>query len=92
MRLLVLPALLLIAACAGQPKTVIKEVPVEVRVPVRMPCMREEPEPVVPLRDNLTREEWDALTTDQRMNLVASQAIHWMLYGLESDVASAGCR
>lgn len=92
MRLFFLAPFVLLAACAGQPKTVIREVPIEVKVPVRMPCMGERPEQPVSLRDKFTEDEWRALTTDQRANLVAAQAIARMIYGNQLADASAGCR
>lgn len=80
----------MLSAC--QTRTVVKEVPIEVKVPVAAPCMGQRPEPVEALRDSLSREEWDALTTDQRENLVAAQALLRKIYGDRLTDASAGCR
>lgn len=79
-----------LAGCA--PKTIYVDRPVEVRVPVTVPCMAERPAEVVSLRDTLTREEWDALTTDQRENLMGAQALLRKIYGDRLTAASAGCR
>lgn len=76
----------------GCTRTIIKEVPVEVKVPVTVPCMGERPATVDALRDSLTREEWDLLTTDQRENLLAAQALAHMIFGNRLTDASAGCR
>lgn len=80
----------LLAGC--QTRTVIKEVPIEVKVPVAVPCMGERPGPVGALIDSLSRDEWDALTTDQRANLLAAQALMRKIYGDRLTDASAGCR
>lgn len=75
-----------------QTRTVIKEVPIEVKVPVAMPCMGARPGDVTALRETMSREEWDSLTTDQRENLMAAQALARKIYGDRLTDASAGCR
>lgn len=93
MRLIIYAALasMLLAGCAQKQGSIIKEVPVEVKVPVVVPCMGERPEEVLSLRDQFTREEWEALTTDQRENLLAAQALLRKIYGDRLTAASAGC-
>ena len=83
-------AALMITGCA--PQIVYRDRPVEVRVPVSAPCMGERPDEPISLRDQLTREEWDALTTDQRENLMGAQALLRKVYGDRLTAASAGCR
>lgn len=76
----------------GCTRTITKEVVVEVKVPVTVPCMAERPGAVTALIDGLSRDEWDALTTDQRANLLAAQALERKIYGDRLTDASAGCR
>jgi hypothetical protein len=92
MRLMIACSTLAALSLAGCTRTITKEVPIEVKVPVTVPCMGARPSPVQALRESLSREEWDALTTDQRANLVAAQAIERMIYGNRAADASAGCR
>ena len=47
---------------------------------------------VVPLREQLTRDQWDGLSTDQREKLLGAQALDHLVYGDKLDVATAGCR
>lgn len=79
-------------ALAGCTRTVTKEVVIEVKVPVTVPCMGEHPASVTALIESLSRDEWDAMTTDQRANLLAAQAIERKVYGDTLTDASAGCR
>lgn len=79
-------------ALSGCTRTVTKEVIVEVKVPVPVECMGERPTGITALRDVLTREEFSRLTTDQRENLLAAQAIDRKTYGERMDDAAAGCR
>lgn len=88
MRVLLLA--LLLGGCATT-RTVIKEVPVEVRIPVSAPCMGQRPDPVSGLRESLTRQEWDSLSTDQRENLLGAQALLHKIYGERATIAAAGC-
>lgn len=90
-RLFVASLALLLAGCAT-PDTIIKEVPIEVKVPVTVPCMGERPEEPQALRDFISRDAWDALTTDQRENLTAAQALAHKNFGDRSTVAAAGCQ
>jgi hypothetical protein len=82
-------AALVLSGCGG---TVIEERIVEVKVPVTVPCMAPRPGAVTALLDSLSRAEWDALTTDQRANLLAAQAMERKIYGDRLTDASAGCR
>lgn len=85
-------AALALAACAGKSEPVIVERPVEVRVPVSVPCMGERPATITALIDKMPRTEWDALPTDLRANLLAAQALERKLYGERLADAAAGCR
>jgi hypothetical protein len=79
-------------ALAGCTRTITKEVPIEVRVPVAVPCMLARPEVEPSLKEQIERDQWDDLTTDQRANLVAAQALARKLYGDRLTDAAAGCR
>lgn len=92
MRLLALIPLAALAACAGQPKTIVRDRIVEVKVPVPVPCLAELPDEVTALRETMSREEWDVLTTDQRENLLAAQALAHKAFGGRFADAAAGCR
>lgn len=81
------------AALAGcSTKTVYVDRVVEVKVPVTVPCKGKDPDPIAMLRETMTREEWDALTTDQRANLLAAQSLAWRTYGWQATDASSGCQ
>jgi hypothetical protein len=88
----IIAASLLALSLAGCTRTITKEVPVEVRVPVTVPCMGDRPGAVTALIDSLSRDEWNALTTDQRANLLAAQALERKIYGDRLTDAAAGCR
>lgn len=81
---------LVLAGC--QTRTVIKEVPVEVKVPVTVPCMGLRPDLVEPLNSTITPDEWEALSTDQRAALLAAQSLAWKILSWQALDASAGCR
>lgn len=83
---------ILILSLGGCTRTVYVDRVVEVKVPVSAPCMGERPAPVTPLRDLFTKEEWQALTTDQRDALVGAQALAHQILGQRATVASAGCK
>lgn len=84
-------AALALAGCATREPVIVERV-VEVKVPVAAPCMGERPGPVAALINSIPREEWDALTTDQREHLLAAQALERKLYGDRLTDAAAGCR
>lgn len=92
MRIVAIALLLALAGCAGKPKTVIVDRIVEVKVPVTVPCLAAPPPAVTALIESLSREQWDALSTDQRANLLAAQALERKIYGDRLTDASAGCR
>jgi hypothetical protein len=93
-RLRTLPLILtlLCVACAGKPEPIIETRTVRVEVPVTVLCMGERPPAVQALIDSVPRDRWDALTTDQRANLLAAQALERKLYGERLSDAAAGCR
>lgn len=87
-----LAALIAVAALTGcSAKTVYVDRVVEVKVPVTVPCKGDEPDPITMLRETMTREEWEALTTDQRANLLAAQSLAWRTFGWQATDAAAGC-
>lgn len=71
---------------------VIVEKPVEVKVPVTVPCVVAKPSEPTPLRDRMDRSTWDAMTTDQREKLAQAQALDRKAYGDRLAVATAGCQ
>ena len=78
-----------LASCAG---TVVEERIVEVKVPVTVECVRgQRPPEVQPLKSKMSKEEWDALTTDQREKLLLAQASDRKEYGEALYVATSGC-
>lgn len=89
----VLPLSVILGACTKTIEVpVIKEVPVEIKVPVAQPCVSgNRPEEVKPLRDRISREEWEQLSTDQRENLLGGQSLDRKGYGDRLAVATAGC-
>lgn len=90
MRKIALLAPLILTACGG---TVYKDRIQTVNVPVSVPCVAEEGRPVevVPLNQTMTREQWDALTLDQREKLLLAQAAARKAYGEQLFVVTAGC-
>jgi hypothetical protein len=86
-----LPLALLVAGCAGRPEQVIVEKPVEVKVPVAVPCVVNKPSEPTSLRDRVPRATWDAMTTDQREKLAQAQAMERKAFGDRLTIATAGC-
>jgi hypothetical protein len=87
-----LAAFIAAAALAGcSTKTVYVDRIIEVKVPVTVPCKQGEPDPITMLRETMAREEWEALTTDQRANLLAAQSLAWRTFGWQATDAAAGC-
>ena len=83
---------LLLAGCAT-PKTVIKEVPVEIKVPVTVPCLSgERPAEPTPLSQQFTREQWDYLSLEERQAKTLAQALEWKAFGIKLNSVTAGCR
>lgn len=84
--------LLLSFLLAGCAKPVIVERPVEVKVPVSVPCISgTKPTEPPALRDRLSRQDWEAMSTDQRERHLAAQALDRKVYGDQLGVATAGC-
>lgn len=69
----------------------IKEVPLEIKVPVVIPCVTDKPGGVTALRLRVGLAEWGALSTDQRNNLIGAQALDHKLFGDKLSIAMAGC-
>lgn len=90
MKNLAFPAMLLVLTGCTTP--VIKDRIVEIKTPVSVPCVRDSrPSEVQPLNKKIARQDWDALTTDQRENLILAQAAERKAYGDELYVATSGC-
>ena len=80
-----------IAGCAHTPEQVIVEKPVEVKVPVPVPCVVNKPSEPGSLRDKVDRTTWSYMTTDQREKLVGAQALDRKAYGDALTAETAGC-
>jgi len=64
-----------------------------VKVPVSVPCLSgDRPEEIKALKETMTREEWDSLTTDQREKLLLANAAERKAYGDSLYVTTAGCQ
>jgi len=83
-------AALLLGGC--QTETVYRDRPVEVAVPVTVPCVTTRPQPVVPLRERVPDAEWQAMDARQKSAWVARQGLDRMTYGEDLDAATGGCR
>ena len=83
--------LLPLIALAGCTSTVVKDRPVEVKVPVTAPCVTNKPKEVQALRDRVTKERWASLSTDQRQSLLLSQGLDRKAFGEQAMVVIAGC-
>ncbi len=89
---ILLIGMLPLAGCAHvTPPPVIKEVAVEVKVPVQVPCVKDRPGEVTALNTVISRSEWDELSTDQREKLLGSQSMNRKGFGDRLVVATAGC-
>jgi len=83
-----LPLILLLSACTH---TVTKDTPIPVNVPVTVPCVKDKPVEIKPLRDQMTKQQWDALTLDQREKLLLGQGLDRKAFGDKAMVVIAGC-
>ncbi len=64
-----------------------------VLVPVSSACVSgQRPNEVTALKNTMTKQEWDALSTDQREKLLLANAADRKAYGDKLYVATAGCR
>jgi len=83
----------MLPACATTKEPVIRTETVEVRVPVFVPCVNADnrPERVVPLNERMSREEWDALSTDQREFLLTANGERRIVYENEAEVIFVLC-
>lgn len=87
-------ALFALAACVGGAPDPIREIDtVEVPVAVATGCVAEEgrPTPVMPLNQQMTREEWEARPVGARASAVGAQAIDRMDYEIALRASTAGC-
>lgn len=84
-------ALMVLLTTAGCTTTVTKPVPVEVKVPVTIPCVVDKPQEVKALRDRIKKDQWAALSTDQRQSLLLSQGLDRKAFGDKAMTVIAGC-
>ena len=72
--------------------TVVKDRVQTVKVPVSTPCvLGQRPPEIIPLQDQYTRDQWNALTTDQREKLIVAQGLRRKAYSDELNVATSAC-
>lgn len=80
---------LILGACAT---SAVQSDPKIVNVAVTVPCVEpSRPAEVTPLKDKMTKDEWDNLDTATRQKLLLAQAADRKGYGEELYVATAGC-
>jgi hypothetical protein len=89
MRALILLTML-IAGCGHNP-TVIRDRVEQVSVPVIQKCAGERPAPIVPMNQQLTAEQWDALSPKQRAETAAAQGLARMSHADELNAATSAC-
>lgn len=83
-------ALLFLSGCTG--RTVTRERPVEVFKPVLQPCVKNpRPALVMPLNQQLTKEQWDALDIKQKTEYVSQQGLDRQTYGEQLNAATGAC-
>lgn len=83
-------AALLLSACGGG--VVVRDRIVEVKVPVQVPCrLGERPNAPVSLNLQMSKDDWEKLTTDQREALIAAQALRRKVHADRLEVNTAGC-
>jgi hypothetical protein len=81
--------ILMLSACAHP--TIVKNVPVTVKVPVAQACAGSRPAPVIPLKDQMTEEQWKALDVKQKAAFVGKQGLDLRTYGEQLNAATGGC-
>ncbi len=88
MRVVILMFLLLIVIClAGCGHGRVQTVP----VPVAQPCANHRPDPIKPLRDMITPQEWQGLTVKQKAAQVAAQGLRRANYGDALNASTIAC-
>jgi hypothetical protein len=92
MRYIALLLPLSLAACM-RPDPIVEYRTVTVEIPVSVPCISpSRPTEVTPVRQRVTRAEWDAMTTDQRERLLLANGMRRKGYSDELYAATAGCQ
>lgn len=90
MRILIVAAALLLAGCVH--KVPVKEIETKiVERPVPVECVDTRPDRVTPIKERYSREEWDAMTTDQRDALLHGNNARRLIYENEAEVIITGC-
>jgi len=84
---------LALAACAGNKEIITERVPVEVRLPVATGCISESgrPDPVVPLNERMSADQWEALAPGAKARAVEAQSGRRMNNADEDRAATAAC-
>lgn len=82
----------LLAAC-GEKEPIIIEKPVIVEKAVHSPCVQgERPDEVTPVKQRVSRSQWNRMTTDQRDKLLTSNGMDRKAYSEQLYVATSGCK
>lgn len=89
-RIAIIAALVLLTGCKTD--VIYRDRPVEVAVPVTVSCVTTRPAPVVPLRERVPDDAWNALDLRQKAAWVARQGLDRMTYGEDLEAATGGCR
>lgn len=79
----------MLAGCGG--KTIVKDVPVRVSVPVVQPCAGIRPEVVSTLRDRYSDDQWRAMDVRQKAAAVSQVALELRTYGEQLNAATGAC-
>lgn len=90
MRLLALATAVALAGCSD---TVVEYRDVIVRVPVATPCIPDgaRPTTVTPVRETIPREQWDAMSTDQRQAKLLANGVRRVAYEHEAETVLVAC-
>lgn len=86
-KILAISFLVLLAACSP---TVVKERPVQVKVPVAQPCALQRPERPVELVQQTPH--WNAMDVRQKSAALGKWALELLSYSEQLDAATAACR
>lgn len=84
---------LLSASCAGTPRIVYRDRPVEVKVPVAQPCVAGiRPAEPKPLNQQYTAQQWQAFDARQKAAIVSRYALELKTYSENLNGATIACQ
>lgn len=84
-------AMVVFALAGCTTRTVYKDRPVNVSVPVAQPCAGERPATVATLRERYGDAQWQAMDARQKAAAVGMQALDRQTYGEQLEAATAAC-